>query len=440
MPSPEHHRRQTQNAACRRTRWLVRASLLALLGLLAYQSFWGFHLRRFAVVEPGVLYRSGQPTAWGLRYLIRRYGVRTVVSLRGRSREALRRGMTDLGVPNGPAEAQLVRSLGARYLHWPMGQESYWPWLPPSHFERFFALMDNPRNLPVAVHCIAGRHRTGTFVALFRMEYHRWSAEEALLEMQRFDFGHPVFLQEHNLRTYWPRPWPDPKTFRQLQQDWSALLPPGKDEDYRRWIWRVRERIAERKYQRHLRYWLRHRGGFALCVAHRLVDRVDEETQRILAAEAFQVLQAPEELPSRQATAAALVADYGTRQEQRWLLAWLRREIRRKGPVTPRYHAVVQGLTNRYTMNRIPYWNALLQDTRRRPEPDCRKYRYCDTAAARLFCTVPEPLAPYAESWEQIRYLVRRWLQRHPETLRLRPVADSAAQQASAPAGAPALR
>ncbi len=425
-------RSQPADAARRRTRRFVWSGLLALLVLLAYRGFWEFHLRRFAVVEPGVLYRSGQPTAWGLRYLIRRYGVRTVVSLRGRSRAALRRGVTDFGSPDGPAEAQLVRSLGVEYLHWPMGQESYWPWLPPAHFERFFQLLDDPDRLPVAVHCIAGRHRTGTFVALFRIEYHRWNADDALLEMQRFGFGHPVFLQEHNLRTYWPRPRPDEKTFRQLQQDWAALLPPEADENYQHWIWRLRKRIQRPNYQRHLRYWLDQRAPFALCVAHRLIDRVDRATQRAIADHAQAVLHDRQASVSQWATAAALVADYGTPAQQQRLLAWLRRQVSRKGTVTPRYHAVVQGVTNRYTMNRFPYWHVLLEDFRRRPEPDCRQYRYCDTAAARMFCTVPESLAPYAESWEQVRRLVRRWLEDHPEVLQPRRLADPVVQQALA--------
>ena len=40
----------------------------------------------------------------------------------------------------------------------------------------FLAVMDNRANYPVLVHCFAGIHRTGTMCAVFRMEYHGWSA------------------------------------------------------------------------------------------------------------------------------------------------------------------------------------------------------------------------------------------------------------------------
>ena len=40
-------------------------------------------LRHFGVVEPGVLYRCGQPRPEELAELIRRHGLKSVVSLRG---------------------------------------------------------------------------------------------------------------------------------------------------------------------------------------------------------------------------------------------------------------------------------------------------------------------------------------------------------------------
>ncbi len=426
-----HPRSDPADAVRRRTRWAVRLVVLAALAALVYRGYWSFHLKRFSVVTPGVLYRSGQPTAWGLRYLVQRYGVRTVVSLRGRSRSALRCGITDWGVPDGPAESQLVESLGARYLHWPMGQESYWPWLPPSHFEQFFRLMDDPRNYPVAVHCIAGRHRTGTFVALYRLEYDRWDAEAALLEMQQFGFGHPVLLQEHNLKTYWPRPRPDEETYTRLRQDWAPLLAPGKQEPYQHWIWRLQQNIRRTTFQQHLRYWVVQRSGFALCVAHRLIDSVDERTRQAITAEAFRVLQTRQGTTDTWATAAAVVADYGSAEQQQWLLDWLQAQVARGGPISHQYHAVVLGITNRYTLNRFPFWNVLLNDKRRRPEAACRKYRYCDTAAARMFCTIPQRLVPYVVSWEQVRQLVQQWIRRRPEVLQLRRFSSASMHEAA---------
>lgn len=83
--------------------------------------------------------------------------------------------------------------------------------------------------------------------------------------------------------------------------------------------------------------------------------------------------------------AAALVADFGTADEQDSLWKLYEDEAgTHAGPITPRYHALVRGLTNRYTPNRIPWLRPLLDDLRLRPEPDGDGRRYCDTAVVRL--------------------------------------------------------
>src|SRR5437879_4780757 len=137
---------------------------------LSRLALWRFHLKRFATVHDGVLYRSAQPTETGFSLLVNRYGVRTIACLR-RESFAVRCGLFDFGEPSGADEQALATHLGARPVRWLMGDEAYWPWLGPEQFERFFELMDEPGNFPVAVHCNGGRHRTGTFVALYRLEY-----------------------------------------------------------------------------------------------------------------------------------------------------------------------------------------------------------------------------------------------------------------------------
>jgi len=52
----------------------------------------------------------------------------------------------------------------------------------------FIAVMDDPANHPVLVHCLAGRDRTGVACAVYRMEYDRWPAERAAAEMVEYGF------------------------------------------------------------------------------------------------------------------------------------------------------------------------------------------------------------------------------------------------------------
>src|SRR5437868_6172216 len=64
--------------------YLFSALILGLLigGPLTYSSYRHTALRHFHVVEPGVLYRSGQLTLDGLKRVLHDYGIKTVVTLR----------------------------------------------------------------------------------------------------------------------------------------------------------------------------------------------------------------------------------------------------------------------------------------------------------------------------------------------------------------------
>ena len=56
---------------------------------------------------------------------------------------------------------------------------------------QFLAVMDDPANYPVLVHCYAGVHRTGAFCAVYRMEYDHWTNAEAIRELLR-ERGNPT--------------------------------------------------------------------------------------------------------------------------------------------------------------------------------------------------------------------------------------------------------
>jgi tyrosine-protein phosphatase SIW14 len=62
--------------------------------------------------------------------------------------------------------------------------------------EQFFAIVNDPANQPVYVHCAGGRHRTGTMTALYRMTFDGWTAAQAYTEMKQYRFegfpDHPV--------------------------------------------------------------------------------------------------------------------------------------------------------------------------------------------------------------------------------------------------------
>lgn len=179
-------------------RWF-RVGLAVLVGVLAaavpfgYKSIVGTKYRNFRVVEPGVLYRSGQMSPAGFQTIAQEYGLRTVVSLR-----EVRDG--DDGKPSPDRqEAEWCRANGVKHITlspmvWrPAGDQP-----PPveANLREFFRVMDDPAARPVLIHCFAGIHRTGGYVGLYRIEYDGWPADAAIAEMKSMGTPRTTFDDE----------------------------------------------------------------------------------------------------------------------------------------------------------------------------------------------------------------------------------------------------
>ncbi len=391
--------------------------------LVGNWAFWHHHTKRYSAVRAGVFYRLAQPSEFGLEYLIKHVGVRTVLSVQLYDFR-LRRGIVSFGPPDGCRESQYVRQLGARPVQWPMGVEKSWPWVTPWQFEEFFKLVDDPANWPIAVHCQGGRHRTGTLSALFRLEYDRWPVERALAEMYGFKFGGAIRLQEYNLRTYLPRPHPDTAEWTALKTYWLPRLCGHESADYESLIRALRAaRHDGPQFDSELASYLQARRPFSLPLAQRLIDDVSDPLAA-LAAEA--AAEAMENLHAGRASwsmAAALAADFGTPAQQRRLLATLNdADTQRASP--ERFDAIVDGVMNRYTPNRIAFLRPLLDNEACHLRPGAQQCRYCDTAVARLSAIVdenfPDAIPAWGiDAWNNGRTAARAWLDAHPDDCQL---------------------
>lgn len=399
-------------------RYAVISILITVSAVGVYQALWRYHLKRFDAVAPGVLYRSAQPTAFGMRHLIHHHGVKTVVSLR---REDSRlKTWSDFSEADGPYESEYVEQLDRRFLHWQLGGEEYWPWLSPKLFEAYFQLMDDPANLPVAVHCVGGRHRTGTFAALYRLEYERWPVSRVLQEMYSYNFGGAVPIHEHNLRTYRVRPRPSLHVWQQLA---SAFAEAAPVDDYDDLVRRIRGQHYEQDVQS-LKALLEQGQPFAICLAERVIDCPTHPVVPAALERAKATLRADDAPREAWASAAALIADWGCPELQQWLLDRLENEAS-EGTPTPRYEAMVVGVTNRYSPNRVPFLVPLLADGRNRLAPDAADYRYCDTAAARIVSITNEPEIEDTLKgevyWDSMVTAAREYVDQATELCQLRP-------------------
>jgi protein tyrosine/serine phosphatase len=131
-------------------------------------------MRNFRVVRDGVLYRSGQMPLPGLVQAIHEYAIRTVVNLRDGTTSADQK------------EEDYCRKEGIRFVRIPPRHWSGDTEVVPADegIRQFREVMSDPRNRPVLIHCFAGIHRTGAFVAVYRMEYEGWPSDRAVEEMR----------------------------------------------------------------------------------------------------------------------------------------------------------------------------------------------------------------------------------------------------------------
>jgi protein tyrosine/serine phosphatase len=175
--------------------WLVPLlGVATTLALIAGPVLYAFHQEKqmpnFRVVREGVLYRSAQPTVAGLKRAVHDYGIRSVVSLRDGDRS------------NDLAEEEFCRKEEINFFR-----------LPPRHWDntngpaevepnvsKFRDIISDPDNYPILVHCFAGVHRTGAYVAIYRMERERWTNEAAIAEVKAM--GYENFDDELDVRGY----------------------------------------------------------------------------------------------------------------------------------------------------------------------------------------------------------------------------------------------
>jgi tyrosine-protein phosphatase SIW14 len=136
------------------------------------------HIDNFGEVDP-TFYRGAQPKGRDYDDL-KALGVKALVNLTSEDADA--------------SEKALAESAGMKYFEIPMTTHD----APTAdQLSKFLAIVADPANLPVYVHCVGGRHRTGVMTAAYRITHDKWTADRAFAEMKRYKFGadflHPEF-------------------------------------------------------------------------------------------------------------------------------------------------------------------------------------------------------------------------------------------------------
>lgn len=167
---------------------------LLIAGPISYYEYRYTRFRNLHVVRNGVLYRSGQMSLDGLKHVIHDHEIKTVITLRD--------AHVQEELPPDLAEEEFCKAEDITHYRIPPRTWSMTFGSVPAEkgVRKFLQVMDDPRNYPVLIHCMAGSHRTGAYCAIYRMEYEHWSNAQALAEMK--DYGYCNLDDEWDILGY----------------------------------------------------------------------------------------------------------------------------------------------------------------------------------------------------------------------------------------------
>ena len=142
------------------------------IGRVLYANRWKVWPKRFAVVEPGWLYRSGQVDAGLIEGLVDDYHIEGILALTW-----LRPGK-----PDEAAELRVIRAHNLEFGLIPMPGDGVADY---DKLDQAADWIEARRGHPVIVHCAAGVNRTGAAIVAYRVKHCGWSLHEAIAEAKR---------------------------------------------------------------------------------------------------------------------------------------------------------------------------------------------------------------------------------------------------------------
>jgi protein tyrosine phosphatase (PTP) superfamily phosphohydrolase (DUF442 family) len=145
-----------------------------------------FHIRDFRIIEPDVLYVSGQPCGMDYTRLLYRYHLATIINIRPVSEHREKNWHNE--------ELIWTREHAVTYIEMPIEKQNYFP--NQQIQERFFEIMGERRNLPVLLHGGGDDKRVAMLTAAWLRKKQGFSAADTIAQVEKIIDDRPLTPEE----------------------------------------------------------------------------------------------------------------------------------------------------------------------------------------------------------------------------------------------------
>jgi len=129
-----------------------------------------FHIKNFNIVEPEVLYTSGQPRGMDYTRLLYKYHIATIVNVRCASEHRERNWYNE--------ELTWVKNNGVAYRELPIDRKDCFPDEPTQ--QEFLKIMSDKTSLPVLLHDSSGKKRVSMLASVWLRKARGYSVEDTV--------------------------------------------------------------------------------------------------------------------------------------------------------------------------------------------------------------------------------------------------------------------
>ena len=133
--------------------------------------------KRFGVVVPGEVFRSGQISQWMFEPTLKKYHIQAIIDMNG----------VEIDDPHQAAEIAYINRTHFEHYRYRLSGDGIGDIR--NYAQALKTIQDcRAKHKPVLVHCSAGSQRTGGIVAMFRVLIQNRSPASAVAELEQYDW------------------------------------------------------------------------------------------------------------------------------------------------------------------------------------------------------------------------------------------------------------